>query len=140
MTAPEVVAGPQPLDDDSPGGLAARLASTGIGDRVYRVVITVFAACVPLLLAAIAIEIGVAAWPALHEFGFDFLVSSDWDPVNGSFDDHDSQLVVLAFANNSRTVGNAATEIVKYYLQLHYGIQKDYRLPELLKRGNFYGD
>jgi penicillin-binding protein 2 len=62
------------------------------------------------------------------------------DPVNGSFDKPDSQLVVLAFANNSRTVGNAATEIVKYYLQLHYGIQKDYRLPELLKRGNFYGD
>ena len=52
----------------------------------------------------------------------------------------DSQLVVLAFANNSRTVGNAATEIVKYYMQLHYGIQKDYRLPELLQRGNFYGD
>jgi cell division protein FtsI/penicillin-binding protein 2 len=62
------------------------------------------------------------------------------DPVNGSFDDPTSQLVVLAFANNSRTVGNAATEIVKYYLQLHYGIEKDYRLPQLLERGNFYGD
>ncbi len=62
------------------------------------------------------------------------------DPVNGSVDNPDSQLVVLAFANNSRTVGNAATEIVKYYMQLHYGIQKDYRLPELLRRGNFYGD
>ena len=62
------------------------------------------------------------------------------DAVNGSFDNPDSQLMVLAFANNSRTIGNAATEIVKYYLQLHYGIQKDYRLPELLRRGNFYGD
>ena len=62
------------------------------------------------------------------------------DPVNGRFSDTDSQLLVLAFANNSRTVGNAATEIVKYYLQLHYDISKDYRLPELLKRGNFYGD
>jgi len=62
------------------------------------------------------------------------------DPVNGSFDNPDSQLVVLAFANNSRTVGNAATEIVKYFMQLHYGIEKDYRLPELLRRGNFYGD
>ena len=29
------------------------------------------------------------------------------DPVNGSFDNPDSQLMVLAFANNSRTVGNA---------------------------------
>jgi len=62
------------------------------------------------------------------------------DPVDGSFSGTDSQLVVLAFANNSRTVGNAATEIVKYYLQLHYGVQKDYRLPQLLERGNFYGD
>ena len=42
---------------------------------------------------------------------------------------HDSQLVVLAFAYDSRTKGNAATEIVKYYLQLHFGIKKDYRLP-----------
>jgi penicillin-binding protein 2 len=60
------------------------------------------------------------------------------DPVHGSFDDADSKLVVLAFAYDSRTVGNAATEIVKYFFQLHYDIKKDYRLPELLKRGNFY--
>ncbi len=50
----------------------------------------------------------------------------------------DSDLVVLAFAYDSRTVGNAATEIVKYYLQLHYGIDKDYRNFDLLERGNFY--
>ena len=50
----------------------------------------------------------------------------------------DSELVVLAFAYDSRTKGNAATEIVKYYLQLHYGIKKDYRNFDLLKRGNFY--
>ena len=30
------------------------------------------------------------------------------------------------------------TEIVKYFYQLHFGIKKDYRLPDLLKRGNFY--
>ncbi len=60
------------------------------------------------------------------------------DPYNGNFDDHDSQLVVLAFAYDSRTKGNAATEIVKYYLQLHFGIKKDYRLTDLLQRSNFY--
>ena len=32
----------------------------------------------------------------------------------------------------------SATEIVKYFLQLHFGIKKDYRLPNLLQRGNFY--
>ena len=36
------------------------------------------------------------------------------------------------------TKGNVATEIVKYFLQLHYGIKKDYRNFDLLKRGNFY--
>ncbi len=50
----------------------------------------------------------------------------------------DSELVVLAFAYDSRTKGNAATEIVKYYLQMHYGIKKDYRNFGLLERGNFY--
>ena len=50
----------------------------------------------------------------------------------------DSDLVVLAFAYDSRTKGNAATEIVKYYLQLRYGIKKDYRNFDLLKRSNFY--
>ena len=29
-----------------------------------------------------------------------------------------------------------ATEIVKYFMQLHYGIKKDYRNP--IDRGNFY--
>jgi penicillin-binding protein 2 len=62
------------------------------------------------------------------------------DPRNGSFDDHDSQIVVMAFAYDSRTKGNAATEIVKYFFQLHYGIKQDYRMPELLQRTNFYSN
>ena len=60
------------------------------------------------------------------------------DTRHGSFNNTDSQLIVLAFAYDSRTKGNVATEIVKYYMQLHFGIKKDYRLPQLLKRGNFY--
>jgi penicillin-binding protein 2 len=62
------------------------------------------------------------------------------DPRRGSFDDHDSQLVVMAFAHDSRTKGNAATEIVKYFFQLHYDIKHDYRMPELLERTNFYSN
>ena len=60
------------------------------------------------------------------------------NPTKGSFNGTDSRLIVMAFAHDSRTVGNAATEIVKYFFQLHYDIEKDYRLPELLERGNFY--
>jgi penicillin-binding protein 2 len=50
----------------------------------------------------------------------------------------DSELAVLVLAYDSGTKGNAATEIAKYYLQLHYDIKKDYRNTYLLKRGNFY--
>ena len=58
------------------------------------------------------------------------------DPYHGSFDKTDSKLVVLAFAYDSRTKSNAGTEIVKYFMQLWYGIKKDYR--NHLARGNFY--
>ena len=58
------------------------------------------------------------------------------NPRTGSFDKTDSKLVVLAFAYDSRTTSNVATEIVKYFMQLHYGIEKDYRNP--IERGNFY--
>jgi penicillin-binding protein 2 len=51
----------------------------------------------------------------------------------------DAQLSFLAFAFDSRTEGNAATEIVKYFLQLYYNVQGDYRQTWLLTRTNFYG-
>jgi cell division protein FtsI/penicillin-binding protein 2 len=50
----------------------------------------------------------------------------------------DSELVVLAYLDDTRTKGNAATEVVKYFLQLHYGLKTDLRLRELLQRDNFY--
>jgi penicillin-binding protein 2 len=62
------------------------------------------------------------------------------DPRRGSFAKHDSELLVMAFAHDSRTKGNAATEIVKYFFQLHYDIKQDYRMPELLERTNFYSN
>jgi phosphate transport system permease protein len=66
-------------------GTTLRMRGDAIGDRVYFGAITFFALCIPLLLLAIAWEIGVAGWPALHKFGFGFLTSSEWDPVKGEF-------------------------------------------------------
>jgi phosphate transport system permease protein len=63
----------------------AGIRGSVIGDRIYTVIVTFFALCVPALLILIAIEIFVAGWPALHKFGFSFLTSSRWDPVNGVF-------------------------------------------------------
>ena len=50
----------------------------------------------------------------------------------------DSDLVVLAYLDDTRTLGNAATEVVKYFLQLHYGIKQDLRNHHFLVRDNFY--
>lgn len=78
--------GPVPVE----AGLAAPAEPTSLkgallGDRVYRVVTTGFAVVIPLLLGLIAFEVLVAAWPALREFGFGFLTSSQWDPVRQQF-------------------------------------------------------
>ena len=54
-------------------------------DRVYRLALLFFALCVPVLLLLIFMEVGRAAWPALRQFGFQFLTTSEWDPVNGQF-------------------------------------------------------
>ncbi len=51
----------------------------------------------------------------------------------------DSELVFLAFAFDSRTRGNAATEIAKYFLQIHYNLKVDLREAWILQRDNFYG-
>ncbi|MFN2168489.1 MAG: penicillin-binding transpeptidase domain-containing protein, partial [Anaerolineae bacterium] len=50
----------------------------------------------------------------------------------------DADLVVLAYLDDTRTRGNAATEVVKYFLQLHYGLQVDLRNHDYLVRDNFY--
>jgi cell division protein FtsI/penicillin-binding protein 2 len=55
---------------------------------------------------------------------------------SGDFAKTDSQLAILAFAyDTSRSIGNVATEIVKYFLQLHYGIKQDYRNLFLIRPG-----
>jgi penicillin-binding protein 2 len=51
----------------------------------------------------------------------------------------DSELAVIAFAYDSNTKGNAAVEIVKYFLQQHYHLGVDLTRPDLLQKGNFYG-
>jgi penicillin-binding protein 2 len=60
------------------------------------------------------------------------------DPYKANFTKPDSQLAFLAFAYDSRTKGNAGTEIAKAFLQYHFHIKKDYLNRDLLRRGNFY--
>lgn len=60
-------------------------------------------------------------------------------PKKGDVAKPDSELAVIGFAYDSNTVGNTATEMVKYYLQLHFDLKVDLRRPDLLRKGNFYG-
>ncbi len=60
------------------------------------------------------------------------------NPYKAEFAKTTSQLVFLAFAYDSRTKGNAGTEIAKAFVQLHFHIKKDYLNHDLLKKGNFY--
>ena len=80
-TAPETAA-PSPTPA---AALRGSIEGGGVGDRLYRWVITAFALCVPLLLSLIALEVFTAAWPAFRSFGLGFLTSSRWDAVEGSF-------------------------------------------------------
>ena len=61
------------------------------------------------------------------------------DPTSADFTQTNSQFMFLAFAYSSQTIGNAGTEIVKEFLQIHYHIHHNYVLIQLLKKGNFAG-
>jgi penicillin-binding protein 2 len=58
------------------------------------------------------------------------------DPYKANFAATSASLVFLAFAYDSRTLGNAGTEIAKAFLQRHFHIKHDYLNRYLLKRTN----
>jgi phosphate transport system permease protein len=75
-----------PADAGAPSSIdGAMLRGGTLVDRVYDSVITFFAMCVPVLLLLLFFEVAKAGWPAFSQFGFGFLFSSDWDPVNSKF-------------------------------------------------------
>jgi penicillin-binding protein 2 len=78
-----------------------------------------------------------------HEW---FVGYTPGDPYHGDFTKPDSKLAVVAFVYGADTWGNVATEIVKYYMMLHYGIARPFQtttpgyvLSWVLRTTNFYG-
>ncbi len=61
------------------------------------------------------------------------------NPASKDFTQTNSQLMFLAFAYSSQTLGNAATEIAKDFLQIHFHIKHNYLLPQLMKITNHFG-
>jgi phosphate transport system permease protein len=52
------------------------------GDRAFKWLTLLMALTVFALIALIGFELAMGAGPAIHKFGWRFLTSSDWDPVN----------------------------------------------------------
>jgi phosphate transport system permease protein len=63
----------------------ARLKRQTAFDLLFRNLTRISAFAVLALLAAIIASLIVGSMPAIHAFGFGFLTSSDWDPVNDKF-------------------------------------------------------
>ena len=63
----------------------ANLKRYTVLDLLFRNLTRVCAFGVLILLAAIIGSLVVGSMPAIHAFGFGFLTSSDWDPVNDQF-------------------------------------------------------
>jgi phosphate transport system permease protein len=77
---------PAPLDDAfHPLPEARLLRALNVGDRLYQATLTALALMLPLLLLALVGLLVVKAWPSLQRFGAQFLWTSVWDPVAGTF-------------------------------------------------------
>ena len=63
----------------------ARHKRHAVFDLLFHNLTRVSAFGVLALLAAIIVSLLVGSMPAINSFGFSFLVSSDWDPVNDKF-------------------------------------------------------
>jgi phosphate transport system permease protein len=64
------------------GSAAPRVSarSQKFGNKVFSWATSGFALLALALLAGIIVALTIASWPTIHEFGFGFLTSSEWNP------------------------------------------------------------
>ena len=60
-------------------------AASHFGDRTFKWLTLLMALSIVVLIALIGFELFNGAKPSLHKFGWHFLTTSDWDPVNDQF-------------------------------------------------------
>jgi phosphate transport system permease protein len=70
------------MSQSSAPALAQAGRSGALGDRLFAGVATAAGVGVLLLLGAIIVMLFIGGLPAFRQFGFGFLTSTDWDPVN----------------------------------------------------------
>ena len=54
-------------------------------DRSFIWLTRIFALAITAILAWMALQVAIAAWPAMQKFGINFLVASSWNPVNNEY-------------------------------------------------------
>jgi len=64
---------------------AAKLNRQRLLDWVFHKAAWFFTALVFVLLAALLLSLLIGSWPAMQAFGFDFLFSTQWNPVSEKF-------------------------------------------------------
>src|SRR3974390_102392 len=60
-------------------------AGRAVGDRLFKAITLLMAVTVFVLIVLIGYELARGSNLSLRKFGWRFLVSSDWDPVNEQF-------------------------------------------------------
>ncbi|MGB7769472.1 MAG: phosphate ABC transporter permease subunit PstC [Verrucomicrobiia bacterium] len=68
-----------------PEVIAAKPAGRHFGDRAFKWLTLLMALAIFVLIGLIGYELARGSQPALHKFGWHFLVSSDWDPGNDNY-------------------------------------------------------
>jgi phosphate transport system permease protein len=71
----------QPATETNGSGKTGKLN----GDLVFRYLTTFFAFSILAILALMLVEMSVESLPSIRKFGWTFVVSSDWDAVQGVF-------------------------------------------------------
>ncbi|MCY7345393.1 MAG: phosphate ABC transporter permease subunit PstC [Pyrinomonadaceae bacterium] len=56
-----------------------------LGDRIFRIVLTLCATLILVIVAAMIAVMTQSSWLSIKEFGFGFLTGQNWDPIKGEF-------------------------------------------------------
>src|SRR5579863_6153543 len=64
---------------------ARHLTERKFGDRAFKWFTFLMALAVFLLVILVGLKLAQGAAPSIHKFGWGFLISTDWDPVNERF-------------------------------------------------------
>ena len=74
-----------PVPAAAPPQASVSLERASYGDWIFRLLLTLGAAAIPVLLAFLVYQLYSGSHLAISKFGFDFVTSSTWDPVAEQF-------------------------------------------------------